>query len=387
MDLNSHDPEDTLFNSSTTKGPSSTIYIVVIAAFLLFGGVGYGLYRYTAPAPPDMSAIRSAEIKETMVFLLAQPSFSGDEFREQLLGRGRIAKYAWKEKQVYFTYPEASEEEFQAFLSKHIADVSKVDFGKTVNGTIRLDDYELRPGPAAAKFFKTATDNFRLETDRDISIPFSAVNYSASLGELRELATSAQLYGGKMITKAPSRKDEPQMVFANHGIMVAKPGEPSLKRLVDSLLKDVGDNREARIQRLVDFVSSEIEYSFTEAVAPSEKLKRPSETLMTRNGDCSNKTILLASLLEQIGEEYRLLYCPLHITVAIPQGNYANDNKLDFTWDGKPWLIAETTVAGFQIGQTRVTEPNRLTSVQYVQNPKLPEVIFDAESFEVLKFF
>ncbi|MDM7923768.1 MAG: hypothetical protein QUS14_15830, partial [Pyrinomonadaceae bacterium] len=147
MSIRSHAEDDELFGSSTKKGSNKTIIIVTFAALLLFGGAGYGLYRYSAPEPPDLSAIRSAEIKETMVFLLAQPSFSGDEFREQLLGRGRIAKYAWKEKQVYFTYPEASEEEFQAFLSKHIAVVSKVDFGKTVNGTIRLDDYELRPGP------------------------------------------------------------------------------------------------------------------------------------------------------------------------------------------------------------------------------------------------
>ena len=89
------------------------------------------------------------------------------------------------------------------------------------------------------------------------------------------------------------------MIFANHGIMVAKPEEPSLRRLADELLKDVTPTREARIQRLVDFVSAEIEYSYTEAVGSRETLKRASETLMTRTGDCSNKTILLASLLSR----------------------------------------------------------------------------------------
>ena len=137
----------------------------------------------------------------------------------------------------------------------------------------------------------------------------------------------------------------------------------------------------------MDFVSNEIEYSYTEAVAPSEKLKRASETLMTRNGDCSNKTILLASLLEQIGEEYLLLYSPRHITVAVPQGNYVNDNGLDFTWENKQWLIAETTLAGFQIGFTQVKEARLLTKVNYVQTPRLTDLIFDANSFETLKFF
>jgi hypothetical protein len=189
-----------------------------------------------------------------------------------------------------------------------------------------------------------------------------------------------------MITQASTRRDEPQYVFANHGIMVARAGEPSLKRLSEELLKDTSDNREARIQRLVDFVANEIEYSFAEALGGQETLKRPNETLMTRSGDCSNKSILLASLLEQIGEEYILLYCPQHITVAVPQGAFVNDNKLDFTWNQKSWVIAETTVAGFQVGKSKLTDPDRLNSVEYVQDPKLPDVIFDANSYSVLKF-
>lgn len=50
-------------------------------------------------------------------------------------------------------------------------------------------------------------------------------------------------------------------------------------------------------------------------------------------------------------------------------------------------MIAKAKPAGFQIGQTRVTDVNQLAKVDYVQDPKLSEVIFDASSFEVLKFF
>jgi hypothetical protein len=375
-----------LFDSDEKRGGSGKTVLIAVAAFLVLAGIGYGLYWYSSPVPPDPAEIASSEIRESMVFMLAQPSFSGDEFRQQLLGKGRLAKYAWKEKQAYFTFPETSEEEFQEFLKKYIVDPAKVDFGKLENSRIKLDDYELKISPGASRFFKTGTDNFRLDTKQSLSFTFSSVNYTASLDELRNLANNSQLYGGRVVTKAPARKDEPQMVFANHGIMVAKPGEPSLKRLTDELLKDVGDTREARIQRLVDFVSNEIEYSYTEAVAATEKLKRASETLMTRSADCSNKTILLASLLEQINEEYILLYCPQHITVAVPQGNYLNDNKLDFTWGGKPFVIAETTAPGFQIGLTPVLNSNKVTKVNYVQDPKLSEIIFDASSFETLKF-
>lgn len=334
----------------------------------------------------DPKVIVAAEIKEAAVLLLAQPTFSGDEFRAQLLGRGRLEKYAWREKVAYFTYPESSEEEFQDFLSKYFADAGKIEFAKPEGERVILGTYKMTPSAGAARFFRTATDNFRLNTDQTVTFPYAGVNYVASLDELRRLTNDSHLYGGKLLTRSPERSHEPQMVFANHGIMVAKPGEPTLMRLVDELLKGVGPGREERIQRLVDFVANEIEYSFTEAVGRSETLKRANETLMSRSGDCSNKTILLASMLEQINEEYLLIYSPRHISVALPQGAFANENGLDLTWNRKPWVIAETTLQGFQVGQTRVAEPNKLTSVQYVQDPKNADVIFDANSYELLKF-
>lgn len=337
--------------------------------------------------PVDPKEIADAEIRENTVLLLAQPSFSGDEFRQQILGKGRLVKYAWREKTAYFTFPETSHEEFEQFLTANFADVAKVTQGKLENGLVQLDSFKMTPSPESQRFFKTTTDNFKLKTDQSVTIPFNGVDYVASLDELRRLTDNSRLYGGRLLTQVPERSDQPHMVFANHAIMVAKPDEPTLKRLVAEILKDVPDNREARIQRLVDFVSNEIAYSYTEATGSRETLKRANETLMTRSADCSNKTILLASLLEQINEEYILLYCPQHITVAVPQGGFANDNKLDFTWNQKPWVIAETTAPGFQIGKSRVVEPNRLTTVQYVQNPKNSDVIFDAHSYELLKFF
>ena len=376
-----------IFDSETKSRFNGKMALIAIVAFLVLGGAGYLAYRLSAPPPPDFAGIHAAEIREGMIFMLVQTSFSGDDFRQQLLGKGRIAKYAWREKQAYFTFPETGEDEFQAFLQKYIVDVSKVDFGKIVDGRIKLDQYELTPGPGASHFFKTTSDNFKLDTAQSLAFPFNTATYTVSLEELNNFANNTQLYGGRLVAKIPERRDGPQMVFANHGIMVTKPGEPSLKRLVDDLLKDVGNDRESRIQRLVDFVSSEIEYSYTEAVSGREKLKRAPETLMTRSADCSNKTILLASLLEQINEEYILLYCPRHITVAVPQGNFANENKIDFTWNQKPWLIAETTAVGFQIGKSQVREYSLLTNVQYIQDPKNSNVIHDANSYQILDFF
>jgi hypothetical protein len=375
-----------IFESETEKrGPNLTTVVIAFVALVVLCGAATGVYFYTKPAPRTSDEARAQEIRDTTVMMLAQPTFSGEDFRQQILGKGRLVKFVRSLKDAYFVFPADNDNEFQQFVGKYFIDPAKIEFAKATNGEIELGGYSL-PETSGVKFFRTTLENIQIDPDQDLSFQLKDVAYMPSLNELRNLANSSELYGGKLIARMPSRRDEPQFIFANHGIMVAKPGEPSLKRLVDQLLKDVPTDRSSRIQRLVDFVSNDIEYNFREATG-GETLKRASETLMTRSGDCSNKTILLASLLEQIDEEYILIYCPGHITVAVPQGDFPDENQLDFTWSNKNWLIAETTLAGFQIGKTKVAESLRLTHVNYVQDPKNADVIFDASSYEVLKFF
>ena len=375
-----------LFDEEPKGGSGLKIALIAGLAFVVFATGGYGAYVYTKPQGPNPEVVLADAIRDETVILLSQARFAGEESNRQIFGRGRVVKYNAFNRQAYFTFPETAPEEFDQFKAKYFADPSKLEFGDEKDGTVELGKYTLTRSPEAFHFFRTPLDNVRIDTKQNLNFQYSTANYTASLEELRNLSNNSQLYGGRMIAKVPERRDRPTIVFANHGIMVAKPEEPTLKRLTDDLLKGV-EGREARIQKLLDFVSGEVEYSYTEALMNGELLKRPSETLMTRSGDCSNKTILMASLLEQIGEPYLLLYMPRHITVAVPQGSFANDNKLDFNWDSKPWMIAETTLAGFQIGHTRIDDINKLAKVDYVQDPKHSEVIFDASSFEVLKFF
>ncbi len=144
--------------------------------------------------------------------------------------------------------------------------------------------------------------------------------------------------------------------------------------------------REKRIQRLLDFVSQEIAYDQTEALASAETLKRPNETLMSHRTDCSNKAILLGSLLEQAGEDYLFLYCPKHITVAVPRGKFENRNGLAFDWEGQTWLVAESTASGFQIGVSHLTKEAIFKQVRYVQRPGQKNLIYDAVTLSPLEF-
>ncbi|MBL8180614.1 MAG: transglutaminase domain-containing protein [Blastocatellia bacterium] len=375
-----------LFETHTKREVNAKPWLIGIGALLLLVGAAYGLYVLSIPKGPDPEAELAVEIRNTMVTMLDYQRFSGEEFRTQLLGKGRLERYKKVVDEAIFTYPRSSDEEFLEFVNKTFWDITKVEFGTEKDGELILADYKAPSSERFGRLFRTTLSNIKIDHRQTLNFPFNTVSYSPTLEEIKNLTNNSQVYGGRMITQVPERSFSPTIIFANHGIMVAKPGEPSLKRLADELVKNAGTDRYARIQALVDFVSNEIEYSYSEALSRGETLKRGSETLMTRSGDCSNKTILLASLLEQINEEYVLLYTPRHITVAVPQGEFVNDNKLDFTWEGKNWLIAETTVPGFQVGKSLVTEPRLLTTVEYVQNPKNAGVIFDANSYEVLKF-
>jgi hypothetical protein len=378
-----------LFDSESNKSSSWKIFLIGFLVLVVVCSTAFGLYWRGKPREKTSEEWLAEDIRDSAVMMLAQPTFSGDEFEKQILGKGRLQWFDRKKREVYFSYPQAEAAEFDEFVNKYFVSREKLEMGAENNGKSKIGDFTLALSPENKYFFKTPLENIKIEPNQTLNFSFKTVNYTLNLDEMKGFTDNSKVYGGKLIAEASTTKNQPKIVFANHGIMVAKPNEPSLKRLTDELLKDesIKNDREKRIQRLVDFVSKEIEYSYTEAVAPRETLKRADEVLMTRIGDCSNKTILLASLLEQIGEDYVLLYCPQHITVAVPQGNYPNENKLDFVYENKPYLIAETTLPGFQIGKTRVSEFERLINVNYVQSPKQIDLIFDAKSFTYLNFW
>lgn len=378
-----------LFDSESNKSSNWKMFLIGFLALVVICSTAFAFYWAGKPKEKTNEERLAEEIRDSTVMMLAQRTFSGDEFEKQILGKGKFQWFDRKNREAYFSFPQADQAELDEFLNKYFANRAKIEMGVDNGRDINLGKYGVTISPETGYFFKTPMENVKIEPNQTLKFPFKSVNYTLNLSEMKGFVDNSQVYGGKLIAEASTTKNQPKIIFANHGIMVAKPNEPSLQRLTSDLLNDesIGNDREKRIQRLVDFVSNEIEYSYTEAVAPRETLKRADEVLMTRIGDCSNKTILLASLLEQIGEDYVLLYCPQHITVAVPQGNYTDENKLDFIYENKPYLIAETTLPGFQIGKTKVNNFDRLINVNYVQSPRQIDLIFDAKSYTYLNFW
>lgn len=377
-----------LFNEKTEKSFNKFTLIFGVLLVVIFGSA-YGFYRY-ATYVPEVTAEQIAEIKtrDTVAMLLAQPGFTGESFREQILGKVRLQRYMLDKKEIYFSAPESSEQEFAAAIGKFVIDQQKLVFAENEGAKFKLDKLSLRKTPETGYFFKTKLENLKFDSNAEFEFPYQGLTYKLNMKELLDFAENKTVYGGRLAASTNPKIDNKAIMFGNHGAMVSKPDEPSLKRFVAQLLGDAPENlpHEVKIQKLLDFVTNQIEYDYREALGTNETLKRPNEVLMTRRSDCSNKTILMASFLEQIGEDYLLLYCPRHITVAVPQGAFPLENNLSFEWEGKNWIVAETTLPSFQIGKTKVAETLLLNTVLYVQKPRQTEIIFEAQTLRPLEF-
>jgi hypothetical protein len=396
-------PDLALGRDVPTGSRTWKLVLLIIFAVAL-GGAALALYKWRADsrrrsvmvqtmrkefAPPTLDE----RTRDTVLSYLAQPGFGGTEVVYQVLGPARLEMVQVDDREVYFSAPapEQSGEGVEATIARFAADPKLVvlaeDDGK---GRLRLGHYSLPRSTDKHFFFKTPVDNLRFDPAAVFKFPFGRATYTLDMRELSDFLRNKSIVGGRMVARTGESHGGRPVVFANHGALVARPEETSLRRFVADLVRDLpadGEGaREARVQRVLDFVSREIAYDLREASYNFETLKRPNEVLMTGESDCSNKAILLGSLLEQLGEDYLFVYTPDHITVAVRQGGFPARNGLSLEWEGQTWLIAEGTVPGFRIGLDRVSEEARLKRFQHVQRPRDRDVIFDLATGRQLLF-
>jgi hypothetical protein len=369
------------------------VALVAAASVYLVRDTVRGWVSPEAPEPRAAEAVTPEQrTRDTVLLYIAQPRFSGRDLERQVFGDARLELLELREKSVYFSFPKATlasgglDERVRRFTN----DPTRVERAKEDGGRLVLGDYSLAESDEKACLLRTPVDNVRVDPNLVVKVPFQRGTYTLTAGELCDFIDNRSVFGGLLNADTGAERDGRPLVMANHGAFVAKPGETSLDRFVDGLLTDIpldGDRaREKRVQRLLDFVSSEIRYDSAEASYDVETLKRPNEVLMSRSSDCSNKTILLASLLEQIGEDYLLVYMPRHITVAVKQGQFKDTNRLDFEWQGERWLVAESTAPGFRIGLDRLARQADFKDILYVQQPRRTSVITRFSTGDDLEF-
>lgn len=380
--------------------PRSRTWKVILAVVitLAVGGGAWALYRRSTAASRGKEAKRRQLVERTVdertrdavLSCLAQPGFVGTNVSEQLLGPVRLELVQVPDQEVYFSSPAPEGATFEWLVAPFIIDPKRIVMANDDAGRLRLGKYSVLRSESKALFFKTPIDNIKFDNGTVLKFPFKQATYTLDMRELEDFLGNKSIFGGRMNARMEQTRGGKPVIFANHGALVGKPQEASLRRFVDELTRDIQPDaegaREARVQRVLDFVSNEIKYDFRETTYRFELLKRPNEVLMSGQSDCSNKTILLGSLLEQLGEDYLFVYTPDHITVAVKQGGFPVRNDLFLAWQGEVWLIAEGTTPGFRIGVTRVQEEAQLKQFQHVQRPRDRDIIFDLATGKQLSF-
>lgn len=391
-----------LFGGEAPPRSRTRNVILVVLIALVAGGGAWLLYRRSTESSRRRDEARTRRqlveptvderTRNAVLSCLAQPGFVGTKVSEQVLGPVHLELFQVSDQEVYFSAPapERLEGGFESTLARFIIDPKRIVMAQDDEGRLRLGNYSLLRSPEKDVFFKTAVDNIKFDTATVLKFPFKQATYTLDMRELEDFLRNKSIFGGRMNARMEQTRDGRPVTFANHGALVANPKETSLRRFVDELTRDIQPDtegaREARVQRVLDFVSREIKYDLRATTYNFELLKRPNEVLMSGESDCSNKAILLGSLLEQLGEDYLFVYTPDHITVAVKQGDFPVRNNLFLAWQGEVWLIAEGTTPGFRIGIDRVQEEARLKRFQHVQRPRDRDLIFDLATGRQLSF-
>lgn len=299
-------------------------------------------------------------MKETVVSYMSQSEFTSKDFVQQVTGtNAELQVYDMQDKMLYFSVDKNGFER-ETLLSKLTEKPDAVEFGAEDNGRVKLGEYILNG--LSKFFFRFPKNDLKVDSTRTINIKLGKYNYSMSLRELTNFGTNVSIYGGARDTTADGN-----IYTANHGAFVGKQNEPSLKRLASEIIGS--ETSKEKIARMfLEFVNTTIAYSDFEGTGEYEILKRPNEVIMTGRSDCSGLTILYASLLEQAGIDYVLLYFPGHISPAV-EGNFPNSNGLAVKYEGKTYTLAETTVKGFDIGVTKIMESINPKNITFIQKP------------------
>jgi S1-C subfamily serine protease len=309
--------------------------------------------------PTGSRVVPPSPSRDTLLSLLAQPAFAGPELARQLLGPAELELLDLGSQRVYFSLNrqvlgQRSEKVAVAEVSrKFLFDPTEVGIAIAEGMQLSLDGFSMRRSPSKYVLFSTSRDNVHFRVKERLTFPYRQVAYDVSPGELKSYLERYSIYGGR--TQVPLGRYAGSFggsELTNRRAMVSVAGEPSLTRLVAALVRNAATPGD-QVQKVLDFVLEEIA---TDRAASSQRvLKDAASTLMTRTATVETKVSLLASFLEQMPVEYRIVYSPGGVTIALRNdGHFRVSNGTAFSWDGGIWLLVDLTGSRFRLGETPV---------------------------------
>lgn len=299
--------------------------------------------------------------------MIAQPMFYGDSILYKMTGTDAdLEMFYIDTKKIYFSclYTKLDD-----VLSKLAINTDSVE--------VELPVQE-ESDPEARAHFNMYARNFKIDTSKLIEVKYHSAVYRITIPQMVGFVTMKSNLRGGAFAITPDNK---RMI--SHGVVVAVKGEPSLTDLTKQLTAKT-NTAEQNAQQLLDFVTSEIEYSDAEATRGGETIKRPDEILFTRNSDCSGKTILYGSLLQQINAKWCILYYDRHVCIGVA-GNFKPKNAAKITIDSTDYYIAEITAPGSIIGEY-IWSDMKVEDLEFYQIPENGSAIIDYKTKKPLAF-
>jgi hypothetical protein len=327
---------------------------------------------------------------------LAQPDVAGPDVEGQLLGQMKFVALAGDVAYFAALGGEASPERLQA-AAPFLVDPKRMTVAHEENGLLVLDGLRVVKSANAQIIFKTPLANVKFNPKTELTYRFQRGAYVMTLAEIADLLADRNV---RSASQESALWNDGQRADCTRRIATAS--EPTFRRFVGMLTADApaeAAGRERRIQRVTDFVSQEIQNE-----SPKESfgaggrnfIRRPNEILMTHDAAGGEKAALLGTLLEQLEEDYLIVYPrAANPVVAVREGNFPNKNGLTFVWNDETWTILDPFVAGFIAGETEYDQktadyvtvkfgrnesylvPSRfalLKDIAYIQRPRMKDL-------------
>jgi len=311
--------------------------------------------------------------QETAIYYLYNRALLADTFSRTLWNMPvDFRGYDPENEELYFIFKR--ELGRATVLKKMCLDTSNTEFAACDSGICNFGSLQGRIDGYYA--FRTPSSNLRIDSLQQFKCNLPDHTFSVSFSELRTDKDSAISYKfAKYIDVSPYL--HARVRASNIGSYISlKDKDPVIKRLAAELTKGL-TTPEEKAQKMLDFVSKEIEYSYEDHWYQAEITKRAHEVLIAGEADCSGKSTLYASLLEQCGIPYCLLYFDKHVNVGV-KGNFNAENSYSFKVKNDTYYMAETTVPEFVIGSTRLSNHEILDKVLFYQIPFTSENVYDA---------
>ncbi len=326
------------------------------------------------------------EIKATVIRYMMAQKYIGSAITDQLFPDVTPDKYNPRDSMLYFTLTEplCDEQKRMEVMAKYVKSYSKLDWNWKRKDVIGLGTLRRKQSPEMYCACRTEANNIVIDSTTILEFPYPSGTYSITLPELASYLNDQTLYGEDILPQYAGQ-DYNSKPFYNYGLLVAMPGEPSLARFAETLLASVPNNRQEQIQRLLDFVTKEV--GSDNILDPNREkiLKRPNETLISQSGNNMNKTVLFASLLEQVKTDYIIAYASGYLVVGVPREELTEQSGHTLEWDGTEWLLCTTSIPDFHIGADYLPEPFTTSQITVVQRPKHVGVLVDPHTGSLIK--